>query len=135
VAAPVDQKLDSKKLSAVAETLFIPLYFRAREARRENAILRDEQAEGIVGAVDYDFSHLKGEGFEHITPLMRAAEFDRCTRIFLSAHPNAVVVDIGCGLDTRFKRVDNGLVNWTDLDLPEVIQIRKRLLPEMPRAR
>ena len=62
-----------------------------------------------------------------------AREFDRCVREFLAAHPDAVVVELGCGLDTRFYRVDNGPVTWYDLDLPEVIALRRRVLEEMPR--
>jgi O-methyltransferase involved in polyketide biosynthesis len=60
-------------------------------------------------------------------------EFDRYVRDFLSRHPEAAVVHIGCGLDTRFERVcseqpDNGRVEWYDLDLPEVIALRRKHL-------
>ena len=66
---------------------------------------------------------------------MRVREFDRHTQAFLAAHPEGTVVSIGCGLDTRFDRVDNGAVDWYDLDLPEVIALRRQLLTEMPRCR
>jgi O-methyltransferase involved in polyketide biosynthesis len=55
-------------------------------------------------------------------------EMDRYARDFLNHHPDAVVVHIGCGLDTRFERVDNGQVEWYDLDLPEVIELRRRFI-------
>jgi O-methyltransferase involved in polyketide biosynthesis len=60
--------------------------------------------------------------------VLRVREFDRFARDFLAAHPDGVVVHIGCGLDTRFERVDNGRVEWYDLDLPEVIQLRRKLI-------
>jgi O-methyltransferase involved in polyketide biosynthesis len=71
---------------------------------------------------------------------MRVREFDRRTRDFLGRHPEAVVVHIGCGLDTRFERVccqqpDNGQVTWYDLDLPEVIALRRQLIAEGDRRR
>lgn len=61
-------------------------------------------------------------------------EFDRLARAFLAEHPAGVIVDLGCGLDTRFERVDNGQVEWYGLDLPEVIALRKELLAETPRS-
>jgi O-methyltransferase involved in polyketide biosynthesis len=62
---------------------------------------------------------------------LRAREFDRAVRAFLEQHPDGVVVDIGCGLDTRFERIcseqpDNGRVTWFNLDFPEVIALRER---------
>jgi hypothetical protein len=58
---------------------------------------------------------------------------DRYARDFLSRHPEAVVVHIGCGLDSRFERVcseqpDNGRVEWYDLDLPDVIGLRRKFI-------
>jgi len=62
--------------------------------------------------------------------VLRNREFDRYARDFLVRHPDAVVVHIGCGLDSRFERVAerNGQVEWYDLDLPEVIELRRKLL-------
>jgi O-methyltransferase involved in polyketide biosynthesis len=44
------------------------------------------------------------------------------------------VVDLGAGLDTAFYRIDNGLIEWYDLDLPNVIALRRRLLPQTERV-
>jgi len=55
-------------------------------------------------------------------------EFDRYARDFICRQPEAVVVHIGCGLDSRFERVDNGRVEWYDLDLPEVIDLRRTFI-------
>ncbi len=61
-------------------------------------------------------------------------EFDRRAAAFLAEHPDGVIVDLGCGLNTRFERIDNGRVKWYGLDLPEVIALRKELLDETPRS-
>jgi O-methyltransferase involved in polyketide biosynthesis len=61
---------------------------------------------------------------------MRARQFDSLARDFLGVHPDGLVVDIGCGLDTRFFRVDNGHMHWLGLDLPEVIELRRSLIPD-----
>ena len=63
----------------------------------------------------------------------RAKEFDDKIRAFITEHPRASVINLGAGLDTTFYRVDNGLVQWYDLDFPDVIGIREQLLPPTDR--
>ena len=60
-------------------------------------------------------------------------KIDREIREFLKAAPDGVVLHLGCGLDTRFDRVDNGQVVWYDLDLPEVIELRRKFFNEKMR--
>jgi O-methyltransferase involved in polyketide biosynthesis len=121
--------------NVVAETLLMPLYARALEAQYPAPLLRDDKAVALVRQIDYDFSRFKLRGHDQATIIMRMGEFDRQARGFLARHPEAVVVHIGCGLDTRFDRVDNGQVEWYDLDLPEVINLRRSLMDETPRCR
>ncbi len=116
------------QLGDVAETLLIPLYMRAIEAQRPDALVKDERAAALVKQLNYDFSRIKLQGHDRTAILLRNREFDRFTRDFLNRCPEAVVVHIGCGLDTRFQRVDNGRVEWYDLDLPEVIELRRKLI-------
>ncbi len=117
-------------LSDVSETLLIPLYARAMEAQRPDAIVRDERAVALVAQLDYDFSRIKLQDHDWVGILLRLREFDRFTRDFLARFPQGVVVHAGCGLDTRFERVDNGEVEWYDLDLPEVADLRRALIGE-----
>jgi len=115
-------------LRGVSESLLIPLYYRALETRRPDALLRDETAAALIETLDYDFSRFKAS--DQAATMIRAREFDRLTRAFLVTHPAGAVVDIGGGLDTRFARVDNGQVDWYCLDFPEVIALRRELLKE-----
>jgi O-methyltransferase involved in polyketide biosynthesis len=119
-----------QNLGGVSETLLIPLYVRAKETQRPDAILRDEKAIEMVRQIEYDFSRIKLQGHDELGVILRVREFDRFARDFLAAHPDGVVVHIGCGLDTRFERVDNGRVEWYDLDLPDVIDLRRRFIRE-----
>ncbi len=118
-------------LSGVAETLLIPLYNRAMESQRPDAIMKDEKAVALVTQMSYDFDQIRkirmSEG-NKIARIMLTREMDRYARDFLSRHPQAVVVHIGCGLDSRFERVDNGRVEWYDLDLPDVIGLRRKFI-------
>jgi O-methyltransferase involved in polyketide biosynthesis len=118
-------------LSGVAETSLIPLYVRAIESQRPDALLKDEKAVALVERSKSDFAFidaLKLDEGDRVTLILRNREFDRHARRFMKQHPGSAVVHIGCGLDARYDRVDDGQVEWYDLDLPEVIALRKEFV-------
>jgi methyltransferase (TIGR00027 family) len=118
-------------LSGVAETLLITLYIRALESQRPDALIKDEKAIALVKKMEYDFSRftkIKMDEEDKLTIILRNREFDRYAQDFIARNPRAVIVHIGCGLDSRFERVDNGKVEFYDLDLPEVIDLRQKLI-------
>ncbi len=103
------------------------------ESQRPDALIKDEKAVALVKQMGYDFARfdqIKMDEDDKVTIILRSREFDRCARDFLAYNPDAVVVHIGCGLDSRFERVDNGKVEWYDLDLPDVIEVRRKLIGE-----
>jgi O-methyltransferase involved in polyketide biosynthesis len=125
----------NSNLSGVSETLLVTLYLRAMESQRPDAIIKDEKAVALVKQISdegrYDFSRIRLLHLNEANKLviiLRSRKFDRYTRNFLERHPEATVVHIGCGLDTRFERVDNGQVEWYDLDFPDVIELRRKLI-------
>jgi O-methyltransferase involved in polyketide biosynthesis len=61
--------------------------------------------------------------------VLRAKKYDSYIRRFLDHYPDAAVINIGCGLDNRFERVDNGKVTFYDLDLPDIINIKRQIFP------
>ncbi len=99
-----------KLLDGVAKTLLIPLYTRANESQKIDGMIHDEKAIEIVKRMDFDFTHLKLHGHDEVAIILRMKHFDGKVRDFLTRFPRACVVHIGCGLDTRFERVDNGQV-------------------------
>jgi len=122
---------ESQTLSGVSETLLITLYLRAMESQRPDALIKDEKAVALVRRMSYDFDRVRQIPLSEANKLviiLRNRELDRYARDFLAGHPQAVVVHIGCGLDSRFERVDNGQVEWYDLDLPDVIELRRKLI-------
>lgn len=117
-------------LNIVSETLLIPLWARAVEQQQPEPLLLDPVAEGMLARIDYDFSKFKRARASQVGCCGRAALFDHETRAFLTAHPDAVVVNMGAGLDSRYERLGRPAVSaWYELDLPEVIALRERLLP------
>ena len=121
----------SQTLNSVSETLFITLYIRAMESQRPDALIKDERAEALVRKLDQETLRKTlalTDDFSRVAVILKGRDFDRIAQDFLRRHPDAVVVHIGCGLDTRFERVDNDQVEWYDLDLPEVIELRINLV-------
>lgn len=115
-------------LEGVPKTLLMTLNVRARESQRPDAMIKDGKAVIMVNMLDCDFSQLRMQRHDEVAVIMRMNKFDSHVRDFLLRNPEAVVVHIGCGLDTRFDRVDNGQVQWFDLDVPEVMELRQKLL-------
>lgn len=126
--------MDSMELhfdDKVAETLLIPLYMRARESERDDALFDDRLSRQLVERIDYDFSAFASDKLSSTGVAVRTLWLDAAIEGFVARNPNPVIVLIGCGLDPRFQRLklDRPAVCY-ELDLPEVIDIRRRLIPE-----
>jgi O-methyltransferase involved in polyketide biosynthesis len=113
------------------ETMLVTLYGRALETQSENPILRDPAAVEAVQRIDYDFESLNVKWNDILAIAARAKMFDLWVEEFLANHPKACVLHLGCGLDSRVYRVNPSAdVLWSDVDYPEVIELRQRLFPE-----
>lgn len=134
----------TKRLTDISETLLFPLYCRAIESKSKNPILEDPKAVEIVNQLNIDFLNsnlklhkmlLEGKLSKKIPVIiaLRSKKFDEHVQNFCLKKPDCTIVNIGCGLDTRFTRIDDGKIEWYDLDLPEVIKIRKRFFNESDR--
>ncbi|MFJ9363915.1 class I SAM-dependent methyltransferase [Nocardia sp. NPDC101769] len=123
----------SVDLDGVPETLLWPLYCRTEESCRPDALLSDPKAEQVRRMLDYPFD--RNFGRPHPVFGLRALCFDAEIRRYVATHPNATIVALGEGLETQFWRVDNGRLRWLSVDLPETVQLRRRLLPDEDRRR
>lgn len=121
--------------NTVQETLVIPLYARKLCSEKFPQLFFDPEAERLCGMLDYDFES-KAKKMKSAAGLFGALEvaqrqYDLAweVRDYLTAHPEAAVVNLGCGLDDTFRKVDNGRCRGYNLDLPNVIEVRNALLP------
>lgn len=118
------------RLTGEKATLLATLYGRALDAQSPRSILRDSMAVEAVRQIDFDFTKAGMRRGDEVSVALRARHFDGWVREFLAAHPNATVLHLGCGLDTRVWRVDPGPgVRWFDVDFPDVIDLRRQLYP------
>ena len=116
------------KLSGVPETMLQTVYARAKESNGRGAI-HDAKAEELIEKLDYDFSLADKDTAMRSGVIARTIVLDKLTKSWLAAHSGAVVVNIACGLDTRCYRM-SGYAHWYNLDLPETMAVREKLLPE-----
>ena len=116
------------KLSGVPETMLQTVYARAKESSGRGAI-HDAKAEELIEKLDYDFSLADKDTAMHSGVIARTIVLDKLTKAWLTSHPGAVVLNIACGLDTRCYRM-TGYAHWYNLDLPETMAVREKLLPE-----
>ena len=122
------EKKEDCALTGVPETMLQTVYARAQESRGRGAI-RDTKAEEIIDRLRYDFSLAERDTAMRTGVIARTIVLDRLVSDWLAHHPDAVVVNIACGLDTRCYRT-HGWAHWYNLDLPETIAVREKLLPE-----
>lgn len=119
------------QLGKVQQTLLITLYTRAMDSRAERPILGDTAADDILRQLDYDFARLKLPAKETFGNAIRTKQLDVWTAKFIATHPNAIILDLGCGLDGRVFRLQPPQgVDWYDIDYPEVIVLRQNFYPE-----
>jgi len=128
----------------VSSTMLITLYARARESQQKDPILHDAKAVEMIeiikrevrGSANPIHRRIVKDQYNSmlsVSMALRSRRFDRYVNDFLQRSPNGTVINMGCGLDTRFDRIDNGQVTWFDIDFPEVIELRKRFMSESER--
>ena len=121
--------------NTVQETLILPLYSRKLCSELYPNIYRDETAVRLIGQIDYDFSAAEKKSrslmqrFGSLEVAMRQNDLAWEVRDYLKSHPNAAVVNLGCGLDGTGRACDNGSGKMYNLDFPDVIAVRNELLP------
>ena len=119
-------------MNNVNKTLYIPLYGKSCVSKR-GIILHDPKAEEIWAAEGFP---LKGKSKSKWLGLymgMRAAVFDRWTKQQMDLMPDAVVLHLGCGMDSRALRVGTQGHLWYDIDFSDVIAERKKYYHESER--
>lgn len=127
--------------NSVQETLAMPLYGKAWAVKKYPDLFHDTDCQKIMDRLDYDFSTMQAqEG----SVKMKIAALAAATRQYalvcevkeyLKDHPRALVVNLGCGLDTAGHQADNGQCRFVNVDFPNVIEIREQLMPSTEREK
>lgn len=126
--------MGKENIGGVAETMLQTLYARAKESQKPNHKIYDAKAIEIVEQMDYDFSAADKDTVMSGGVVARTIVLDRMVKNYIAKHPETTVVNIACGMDTRFYRVDNGKVSWYNIDLPATMDVREKYIQECMRV-
>ena len=134
------QKVKIEK-NTVQETLIVPLYGRKMCSEKFPELYMDVFAKELCERIDYDFTDLEKKNnsflyeFGSLEAAMRQLDIMWEIKEYLKKYPEATVVNLGCGLDETGKACDNGLCSIVNIDFPDIIEIRKKLIAEQNREK
>ncbi len=137
----MDQSKFHIEKNTIQETLVIPLCARKQCTQIFPSIYTDPKAVQLMDRLDYDFSALEGkmsgamQRFGALEVAMRQMDLAFEVKEYLKEHPYAAVVNMGCGLDQTGESCDNGTCRIYNIDLPDVIAVRKQLIPPAERVK
>lgn len=121
--------------NTVQETLVIPMYGRMKSSQLYPFLFKDDGAARLMSRIDYDFSSLESNSrnamqrFGFLEVAVRQYNLAWEVRDYLKTHPNAAVVNLGCGLDDTGRHCDNGTCRIYNIDYPDVIEVRNDFIP------
>ena len=121
--------------NTVQETLVIPMYGRMKSSQLYPFLFKDDGAARLMSRINYDFSSLESNSrnamqrFGFLEVSVRQYNLAWEVRDYLKTHPNAAVVNLGCGLDDTGRHCDNGTCRIYNIDYPDVIEVRNDLIP------
>ena len=128
----IDKKNSSTIIKdIIGETSLLALYMRSLESKKKKGIIKDSMAIQLVDKIDYDFEKWKKYKVMLTSIALRTNYFDNQLISFIQRRKKPVIVIVGCGLDSRYNRIKEsvGDAKFYQLDIPEVIDIRKQYIP------
>lgn len=112
----------------VQETLMMPLYGRVYCEEHFPNTFPNKAAKELAANVDYDFNKVKSSELNMVTWGLRARMLQDAAKDYLMKRPKATIINLGCGLDLSFSEIDNGTCRFINMDLPDVIEARERIV-------
>ena len=123
-------------LTNIESTLLLPLKGRVFATKNFPYVLKDEIAVSIASKLPEKYMDTKKDSeYTLLQQAVRSLNMNVYVKTFLAKYPNAVIINLGCGLDTLFNRCDNGTSKWYEIDLKEVTDLRRKLIGETERDR
>lgn len=121
-------QVTTTQLQGVSETLLIPLAARIVESQLPNGAFRDDYAIEIADKIRFDLRRISRDRLNMVGVVARTVILDDAVRQHIARYPSCFIANLGAGLCTRFHRLDNGLIRWVDVDLPDVVALKSSLV-------
>ena len=115
-------------LNGVEDTLYIPLVGRIYATKKFPEFFYDEKALSLESHIPTDSIDKNSNEYFYMASVCRQQTIDEKIISFLKDNPDGNVVFLGAGLETDYHRIGNKTANFYQVDLPSVIEIRKRVL-------
>ena len=122
-------------LEGVEKTMLLTLFAKAKHSQEKNHKFYDSKAIEVISKVDYDFSKAEKDTQMQFGTISRTIVLDKMVSDYMNAHPECTVVNIASGMDTRFNRLDNGRINWYNVDLENSASYRLKYIEDTERVK
>ena len=121
-------------LQGVEKTMLLTLFAKAQHSQKKNHRFYDQKAIDVISQIDYDFSVADKDRFMKYGVISRTIVLDEMVSDYIDKNPHATIVNIGSGMDTRFNRLDNGLIRWYNIDLENSANFRLQYIEDNERV-
>jgi len=121
-------------LEGVEKTMLLTLFAKAQHSQKKNHRFFDQKAIDVISQIDYDFSIADKDRFMKYGVISRTIVLDEMVSDYIDKNPHATIVNIGSGMDTRFNRLDNGLIRWYNIDLENSANFRLQYIEDNERV-
>lgn len=135
--------MNELNLSEVSLTAFLPLLCRVIESGKQDAVINDPMAalclERLMALASeaekarilkWKSKYTGSQAREARSSALRSANFDRIANAFIAAHPGCTVINLACGFDTRYWRIDHEKCTYLELDLPQMVALKREILKD-----
>ena len=121
-------------LEGVEKTMLLTLFAKAKKTQKKNHKFYDSKAIEVISKIDYDFSIAEKDKFMQLGTIARTIVLDEMVGDYINSHPECTIVNIASGMDTRFNRLDNGKINWYNVDLKNSANYRLKYIEDTDRV-
>ena len=117
-------------MKEISKTLYVPMGGRIYASEHYPNVFYDAKALEIKSQIPREaLQDEKQSQYTYMASAIRSRNMDDYIKAFLKRHCKGIIVELGCGLETTYFRNDNGQAQWYELDLPEVIAFREKVIP------
>lgn len=121
-------------LEGVEKTMLLTLFAKAKHSQQKNNKFYDSKAIEVISKIDYDFSIAEKDRFMQLGTIARTIVLDEMVGDYINTHPECTIVNIASGMDTRFNRLDNGMITWYNVDLENSANYRLKYIKDTDRV-
>lgn len=122
-------------LEGVEKTMLLTLFAKAQHSQQKNPKFYDRRAIDVISQIDYDFSIADKDRFMKYGVISRTIVLDEMVSDYIEKHPHSTIVNIASGMDTRFDRLDNGMIRWYNVDLENSANFRLQYIKDSERVK